>query len=265
MAVTRLYRHGVLADEGFPVAQVSERLEEEGSVVLVDLCAPDAATLSLVASELGLHDLAVEDAVHEHQRAKLDRYATHSFLNAYAVRLDPAGSGELQSSEVSAFITGSALVVVRKDDTFDITTVLARVGLSVARFRLGVARVGLSVVGGRVADAVQVQLGRLGPGPAAQAPADGGSRHSERSGDLSPRVSLVGHGVGPTTPRAVQLHRSPHGRDQPGGAALIGHAAQTADVLGADPEHGGHLHPGDTRPGKGHDGQVAQPPVALAV
>jgi magnesium transporter len=36
-----------------------------------DLCAPDVDDLRLVADELGLHELAVEDAVHPRQRAKL--------------------------------------------------------------------------------------------------------------------------------------------------------------------------------------------------
>ena len=35
--------------------------------------------LQLVVEEFGLHPLAVEDAVHDHQRPKLDRYATHLF------------------------------------------------------------------------------------------------------------------------------------------------------------------------------------------
>jgi len=51
-----------------------------------------------------LHQLAVEDAVHEHQRPKLDRYETRAFLTAYAVRLDTA-TGMLDKLEVAAFIT----------------------------------------------------------------------------------------------------------------------------------------------------------------
>src|ERR1700679_2703215 len=89
MPRTRCYRNGILDDEDFPLADVSEHLELEHAVVWVDLCAPDAADLQLVADELGLHALAVEDAMSsEHQRPKLDRYATHSFLSAYSVKLD---------------------------------------------------------------------------------------------------------------------------------------------------------------------------------
>ena len=51
----------------------------------VDLCAPTADTLHELAGELGLHELAVEDALSEHQRPKLDHYATHLFLSCHAV------------------------------------------------------------------------------------------------------------------------------------------------------------------------------------
>lgn len=120
-----MYRNGKLEDEDFPLADVSEHLALGSCVVWVDLCAPDVAELQLVADELKLHALAVEDAMTEHQRPKLDRYSTHSFLSAYAVRLDTA-SGQLKSSEISAFILPHALVTVRKDEHFDIEGVVKR-------------------------------------------------------------------------------------------------------------------------------------------
>jgi magnesium transporter len=125
IATTRVYRGGQLVLENFPVVDVSDYLEQEGTTVWVDLCAPQASDLSLVAEELGLHELAIEDAVDRHQRPKLDRYASHEFLNMYAVRLDVA-TGELLLSELAAFITPRALVTIRKDDGFDMSGVIAR-------------------------------------------------------------------------------------------------------------------------------------------
>ena len=125
MARTRCYRDGVLVDENFPLVDVSEHMENAGAVVWVDLCSPDLSDLRVLAEELGLHRLAVEDAVHPHQRPKLDRYSDHAFLSTYAAYLDPA-SAELTTSEVAAFITPSALVTVRKDDRFDIEAVVKR-------------------------------------------------------------------------------------------------------------------------------------------
>jgi len=125
VARTRCYRKGVLTSEDFSLDDVSEHLEEEGSVVWVDLHAPDPADLQLVADELGLHSLAVEDATSGRQRPKFTRYDGHEFLSAYAVHLDRE-SGALVTSEIAAFITSSALVTVRMDDEFPIDELVHR-------------------------------------------------------------------------------------------------------------------------------------------
>src|SRR5690349_9730161 len=125
MARTRVYRNGVLEAEDFPVEKVSDYLEDPSTVVWVDVCEPDADDISAIAEELQLHRLAVEDAVAEHQRPKLDRYRTHLFVTGYAVSLD-AASGRLAQAEVDAFITKQALVTVRKSPDFPIDDVVER-------------------------------------------------------------------------------------------------------------------------------------------
>ncbi|GAA2749408.1 magnesium transporter CorA family protein [Amnibacterium kyonggiense] len=122
---TRLYRGGALAAEGFPAEAISDHLAaDDGSFVWLDLFDPDAADLQIVTDEFGLHPLAVEDAVQDHQRSKLDRYRTHLFANVYAVRFD-AASDELRTSELSAFITDRALITVRKAE-WDVDALVAR-------------------------------------------------------------------------------------------------------------------------------------------
>jgi magnesium transporter len=123
-ARTRLYRDGVLELEGFPVSDISEYLKDDSAVVWLDLRDPDREDLAVLSAEFGLHPVAVEDAVHEHERPKLDRYRSHLFLAAYAVHLDTA-TGELATSELAAFITERALITVRKDDGLDIGDVVS--------------------------------------------------------------------------------------------------------------------------------------------
>jgi magnesium transporter len=122
---TRVYRKGLLEREGFPVADVSEYLEQPDTVVWVDFCAPSKAQLHELAAELDLHELAVEDALGPHQRPKLDRYATHLFLSCRAVRVDVDGGG-LEETEVDAFINEHWLITVRENDGFPIAPVLQR-------------------------------------------------------------------------------------------------------------------------------------------
>lgn len=137
-ARTRLYREGTCLLQDFPVTDISEHLAEPGSVVWLDLCRPTPADFDMVNTEFGLHELAVEDALHESQRPKLDRYATHLFLSAYAVTLDSA-TARLDASEIAVFITDQALITVRKDDRFDITPVVARWDASPDLAKHGVA------------------------------------------------------------------------------------------------------------------------------
>ncbi len=125
MAHTRLYRDGKLVLEDFPVADISEHLLDDRSCVWLDYCAPTEADLATIVDEFNLHPLAVEDAVAEHQRPKLDRYDSHLFVSAYVVRLDSA-SGELRTREIGAFITPQALITVRKDEEVPLEPLLER-------------------------------------------------------------------------------------------------------------------------------------------
>ena len=123
--LTRMYRQGTLAAEGFPLAEVSDHLEQPDTVVWIDLCGPSKEQLDALAAELGMHELAVEDALDPHQRPKIDRYASHLFLSCHAVRVD-ADAGNLDQTEVDAFIGKRWLVTVRKNAGFRIETVLDR-------------------------------------------------------------------------------------------------------------------------------------------
>jgi magnesium transporter len=123
-ARTRVYQGGKLLAEGFPVADISEYLKDESAVIWLDLLAPDRSDLMVLSEEFGLHPLAIEDAIHPHERTKIDRYHSHLFLAAYAVHLDP-GSGELAMKELAAFITSRALITVRKDEDMNIGAVVS--------------------------------------------------------------------------------------------------------------------------------------------
>ena len=113
---TRLYEAGEVVAEGFGAHEIADRLREHPKAVLwLDLFDPDETDLRAMAAEFRLHPLAVEDAVHDHQRPKLDRYPGHLFMNVYAVQVDMAAPGpRMDKVEISAFITERALITVRK-------------------------------------------------------------------------------------------------------------------------------------------------------
>jgi magnesium transporter len=124
MVTTRLYRAGRLVLTGFPVADISDHLKHADATVWADFTSPTADDLASIEEELDLHHLAVEDAVHEHQRPKLDRYDSHLFLAAYAVGL-PDGDAELRKIEVKAFVTQRAVITVHPEG-FDMAAVEQR-------------------------------------------------------------------------------------------------------------------------------------------
>ncbi len=123
--LTRAYRDGDLVAESFPIAEVSEHLDQADTIVWVDLVGPSPSELHELAQELGLHELAVEDAIGPEQRPKVDRYPTHSFLTSYHVRVD-SEQGTMDAIEVDAFFNRHWLITVRREPGFPIEEVTAR-------------------------------------------------------------------------------------------------------------------------------------------
>src|ERR1700761_4435235 len=122
-ARTRVYRDGRLVAAGFPVEQISDHLDAGPATVWLDLRDPDRGDLAVLQEEFGLHPVAIEDALLDRERPKIDRYRTHLFMTAYSARLD-SGSGQLATSEISAFVLPHALITIRKDDGLDIGKVV---------------------------------------------------------------------------------------------------------------------------------------------
>jgi magnesium transporter len=122
---TRLYRDGECVEENFDPARISDHLESDSCVVWLDLEAPSADDLALIAEEFGLNPLAVEDATAERQRPKLDHYDDHVFLSLYDVGLG-ADSRDLLAHELAVFAATKYLITVRKTPGYSIEPVVKR-------------------------------------------------------------------------------------------------------------------------------------------
>ena len=125
MIHTRLYRNGACTGEDFDPARISDYLEETDTVVWMDVCEPSPAEFHVLAEEFSLNPLAVEDALHERQRPKLDHYDDHVFISLYDVHLDH-DTGELHTAELAVFAAARYLITVRKTDQFPIEPVIQR-------------------------------------------------------------------------------------------------------------------------------------------
>lgn len=128
---TRLWRHGELVEEGFPLSDVSEHLAEEAALVWVDLCEPDHEHLRMLANELSFDVHSVEDAILAHERPKATIHASHTFLTVYATSLVPADPNDprrsgLRLHRISAFVLPRGIVTVREQADFDMESVAHR-------------------------------------------------------------------------------------------------------------------------------------------
>jgi magnesium transporter len=102
-----------------------EALERRGGFAWIGLYRPDESELGIAAAEFGLHELAVEDALTGHQRAKLDRYAETRFVVLRPARyLDADESVEF--GEVHIFVGPSFVIAIRHAESPDLRKVRAR-------------------------------------------------------------------------------------------------------------------------------------------
>ncbi|HET7328937.1 MAG TPA: magnesium/cobalt transporter CorA [Nocardioidaceae bacterium] len=109
-----VYRDGTRLDldcrDDMPAAV--KAADEPRDFVWVGLHEPSAAELDRVAKIFDLHPLAVEDAVHAHQRPKLEHYADGLFLVLKTLWYVEA-TDEVETGEIAVFVGEQYVVTVR--------------------------------------------------------------------------------------------------------------------------------------------------------
>jgi magnesium transporter len=119
-------------------------LELDGvrAFVWVGLHEPDERQMQAVADVFGLHELAVEDAVHAHQRPKLERYDNTLFLVLktimYVDHESVAKAREIvETGEIMIFVGPDFVVTVRHGDHGGLAGVRKRMDTTPANCALG--------------------------------------------------------------------------------------------------------------------------------
>ena len=97
-----------LAD--IPIEDISERLREPGCFVWVALFDASDEELLQMQEEFDLHELAVEDARHGHQRPKIEEYGDTVFVVMHLLEVD---AGEISVGEVAIFVGPNFVLSVR--------------------------------------------------------------------------------------------------------------------------------------------------------
>ena len=119
-------------------------LEREGkdAFVWIGLHEPDEHQMQAVAEVFGLHALAVEDAVHAHQRPKLERYDKTLFMvfkTVNYVEHDSVTNAReiVETGEIMIFVGSDFVVTVRHGEHGGLAGVRKRLDASPAMLKLG--------------------------------------------------------------------------------------------------------------------------------
>ena len=112
------YRDGARDTEVTKYADAVRRAREREGFVWIGLYEPSIEELAGIANQFGLHPLAVEDAVHAHQRPKLDDYDGSLFLVlktvAYIEHAEVTATSDIVTTgEVMVFLGREFVVTVR--------------------------------------------------------------------------------------------------------------------------------------------------------
>jgi magnesium transporter len=116
------YQEGTKLSD-IPKEAISEYVKRPDCFVWVALKDPTQTELEEMRDEFGLHELAVEDARHGHQRPKIEEYGNSLFAVLQTIEIK---GDELQVGEVDIFVGPNYILSVRLHSERGFTEVRAR-------------------------------------------------------------------------------------------------------------------------------------------
>ena len=153
-----VYTDGQRRPGRLEVMDALEAASEPDSFVWIGLYEPTEDEFDAVRSELGLHELAVEDAIAAHQRPKLEVYDEDLFVVLKTARYTDA-TETVDYAEIQAFIGANYVVTVRHGQASALADVRAKVERRLDRIRCGPMAVLHAVVDRVVDDYAPVIVG----------------------------------------------------------------------------------------------------------
>jgi len=124
-----VYREGTrieLEADSHDLGDALDAIKEPGDFVWVGLFEPSHEEMDLVALTLGLHPLAVEDAVRAHQRPKLERFDNQRIFLVLKTLWYVDETDSVETGEVAMFVGPTYVVTVRHGSGQDLTEVRRR-------------------------------------------------------------------------------------------------------------------------------------------
>ena len=147
-----------------PKEAISDYVKRPDCFVWVALKDPEPAELAEMKGEFGLHELAVEDARHGHQRPKIEEYGNSLFAVMHNIEMR---DGELFLGEVDVFVGPNYVLSIRQRTEQGFAAVRARAESEPQLLRIGAGFVFYALVDAvvdryfPVEDALEVELEQL--------------------------------------------------------------------------------------------------------
>ena len=117
-----IYDEGQRRDGEVEPREAYDAAREKGSFVWIGLHEPSEDEFDSIQREFELHELAVEDAIHAHQRPKIETYGDTTFLVLKTARyIDP--DEIVQFGEILVFLGHDFIVTVRHGEASSLTGV----------------------------------------------------------------------------------------------------------------------------------------------
>ena len=129
-----LYRDGQRVHD-IAVEKIGTIAGRDGGIVWLGLHEPDGALLGTIQTQLGLHELMIEDANQAHQRAKLDIYDNVLFIVLRTAQLD--NKGIIQYGETHLIVGKGFVVSIRHGASASYAEVRQRCERNPELLRLG--------------------------------------------------------------------------------------------------------------------------------
>ncbi len=180
-----------------PKEAISDYVSRPDCFVWVALKDPEPAELEEMQEEFGLHELAVEDARHGHQRPKIEEYGNSLFAVLHNIEMH---EGELRQGEVDIFVGPNYILSVRQHTDQGFAAVRKRTESEPDLLRHGAGFVFYALVDAivdryfPVEDAIEVELealeGRIFEGTSPRA-------NLEALYGLKQKLTVLNHAIDP--------------------------------------------------------------------
>ncbi len=116
------YRDGERQEGPTDFSDLVSLARAQGGFVWAGFASPGSIEFDEVAREFDLHPLAVEDAVHAHQRPKIENYGPITFVVLRTVFYEESTS-QISTGELMCFIGDAFVVIVRHGEGAPLATV----------------------------------------------------------------------------------------------------------------------------------------------